>query len=67
MVSYEGHYPDQLTPEQYELLTIGPMSRFAEDLAPMLQVLADKNADILKLQTKVDIKKLKVNQPNPIC
>lgn len=62
MVSSEGQFPKPGTEEQTELLSIGPMCRFAQDLAPMLQVLADRNADMLRLQTKVDVSKLKVRK-----
>ena len=61
VVSNVGQYPSADTADQDNLLGIGPMCRFAEDLGPILQVLAGKNADLLKLQSKVDISKLKVS------
>ncbi|KAK7910322.1 hypothetical protein WMY93_015006 [Mugilogobius chulae] len=43
-----------------ELLSTGPMCRYAEDLLPMLKILAGPNADKLSLDTKVDLKKLRI-------
>ncbi|XP_014205027.1 fatty-acid amide hydrolase 2 isoform X2 [Copidosoma floridanum] len=60
VVSNEGQYPNAYTEEQNALLVVGPMCRFAEDLGPMLGVLAGKNAELLKLNSKVDMSKLKV-------
>ena len=36
------------------------MCRYAQDMLPILEVLADSNAGILNLHSKVDISKLKV-------
>lgn len=43
-----------------DMLGIGPMCRFAEDLLPALKVLAGKNANQLRLDESVDVTKLKV-------
>lgn len=40
-------------------LGIGPLCRRAEDLQPILKIIADKNAEKLKLDEKVDLKTLK--------
>ncbi|KAG8231367.1 hypothetical protein J437_LFUL001748, partial [Ladona fulva] len=37
----------------------GPMCRFASDLAPILRILAEKNATKIPFDEKVDLKKLK--------
>ncbi|XP_058799094.1 fatty-acid amide hydrolase 2 [Phymastichus coffea] len=60
IVSNDGQYPSAETEDQEQLLALGPMCRFAQDLAPMLQVMAHKNADMLNLQIKVDVSKLKI-------
>ncbi|OXU26780.1 hypothetical protein TSAR_006488 [Trichomalopsis sarcophagae] len=60
IVSNHGQYPSADTADQDKLLGIGPMCRFAQDMAPILQVIAGKNADMLKLQSKVDMSKLKI-------
>ncbi|XP_068081794.1 fatty-acid amide hydrolase 2 [Anabrus simplex] len=58
IVSNDGQYPFP-TGEQETYLGVGPMCRFASDLAPMLRILADKNASKLHLDEKVDIQKIK--------
>lgn len=60
IVSNDGQYPNAQSDDQDRLLAIGPMCRFAQDLAPTLKVLANKNADVLRLDEEVDISKLKV-------
>jgi hypothetical protein len=52
VVSNRGQcpYPSK---EQEEFLTVGPMVRFAADLLPTLRIIAGKNIDKLKLDTKV--------------
>ncbi|CAL1590785.1 unnamed protein product [Knipowitschia caucasica] len=65
-----GHKPtpgivpneNQLPPtsgRQGELLSTGPMCRYAEDLLPMLKIMAGANVDKLSLNKKVDLKKLR--------
>nr|CAD7458493.1 unnamed protein product [Timema tahoe] len=58
IVSNFGQYPIPVG-EQDTYLGIGPMCRFATDLAPTLRIISGKNAELLKLDEKVDIKKLK--------
>ena len=55
VVSHVGHMPTSTDENWSRLFTIGPMSRYAEDLAPMLKVLANKNADKLRLDEAVRI------------
>lgn len=43
-----------------EFLGIGPMSRYATDLKPILKVIAAANADKLNLDEHVDIKRVKI-------
>ncbi|XP_060781137.1 fatty-acid amide hydrolase 2-B [Neoarius graeffei] len=42
-----------------DLLSTGPMCRYAEDLLPMLKIMAGANADKLSLSSEVDLKKLR--------
>lgn len=60
VVSNDGQYPNPHCEDQDRLLGIGPMCRYATDLAPLLKVLAGENASMLNLDAKVDISKLKV-------
>ncbi|XP_968383.1 fatty-acid amide hydrolase 2 [Tribolium castaneum] len=59
IVSNNGQYPAPITTEQTSFLGIGPMCRRAEDLLPLLKIIAGKNANELKLDEPVDVKKLK--------
>ncbi|KYM89280.1 Fatty-acid amide hydrolase 2 [Atta colombica] len=60
IVSNDGQYPSAHGDDQEQLLAIGPMCRFAQDLTLILKIIADKNADLLKLNQKVDISKIKL-------
>lgn len=55
VVSNVGHNPTSTDENWDRFFTIGPMSRYAEDLAPMLKVLANKNSDKLRLDEEVRI------------
>ena len=60
MVSDEGVVP-ACHGYQHEMHSIGPMCRYAEDLKPMLKVLAkDDQIERLQLDKPVDIKKTRV-------
>jgi fatty acid amide hydrolase 2 len=58
IVSNRGQHPVP-SEEQDSFLGVGPMCRFAADLLPTLRIIAGKNIDKLKLDTKVDICKIK--------
>ncbi|XP_075948712.1 fatty-acid amide hydrolase 2-B [Anarhichas minor] len=58
VVSIENHYPP-CSGRQEEYCSSGPMCRYAEDLLPMLRIMAGPNAHMLSLDTKVDLKKLR--------
>lgn len=60
IVSTVGHNPSPSSPEQISYLSIGPMTRFACDLKPMLKVLSDKNAGLLNLDEEVDLSKINI-------
>ncbi|XP_053688520.1 fatty-acid amide hydrolase 2-A [Sabethes cyaneus] len=59
IVSNDGQYPEPVSGEQDMFLVIGPMSRYATDLKPMLQIIADQNAKKLRLDEPVDLKQVK--------
>lgn len=59
VVSTEGMYPT-VKGEREKLLGLGPMTRYACDLAPMLKALAGPKADRLRLDEPVDLSKLRV-------
>uniref|UniRef100_A0A8C5I0K7 Fatty-acid amide hydrolase 2-B-like n=1 Tax=Gouania willdenowi TaxID=441366 RepID=A0A8C5I0K7_GOUWI len=58
IVSTENHYPS-CSGRHKEYVSIGPMCRYAEDLLPMLKIMAGPKASMLSLNTKVDLKKLR--------
>uniref|UniRef100_A0A665UXV0 Amidase domain-containing protein n=1 Tax=Echeneis naucrates TaxID=173247 RepID=A0A665UXV0_ECHNA len=58
VVSSENQYPPT-SGRQNEYISTGPMCRYAEDLLPMLKIMAGPNVHMLSLNTKVDLKKLK--------
>lgn len=60
VVSSKGQYPMPVSDVQKNMLGIGPLCRRAEDLLPVLKVIADKAAlPELRLDEKVDVTKLK--------
>ncbi|KAJ3585025.1 hypothetical protein NHX12_013748 [Muraenolepis orangiensis] len=58
VVSSDNHFPPS-SGRYEEYLSVGPMCRYAEDLLPMLRVMAGPNAHRLSLSEKVDLKKLR--------
>lgn len=58
IVSNDNQLPP-MSGRQHELLSTGPMCRYAEDLLPMLKIMAGTNADKLSLNKKVELKKLR--------
>ncbi|MEQ2187846.1 Fatty-acid amide hydrolase 2-A [Goodea atripinnis] len=58
VVSSENQYPPT-SGRQDEYLSCGPMCRYAEDLLPMLKIMAGPNAHMLSLNTDVNLKKLR--------
>ncbi|XP_024143468.1 fatty-acid amide hydrolase 2-B [Oryzias melastigma] len=58
VVSCENQYPPT-SGRWSEYLSSGPMCRYAEDLLPMLKIMAGPNVNMLSLNTKVDLKKLR--------
>jgi fatty acid amide hydrolase 2 len=61
VVSNEGQYPEPHTYEQDAMLAIGPMSRFATDLKPMLRIIAKREKlPLLRLDEPIDLSKVKI-------
>uniref|UniRef100_A0A3Q4BDH1 Amidase domain-containing protein n=1 Tax=Mola mola TaxID=94237 RepID=A0A3Q4BDH1_MOLML len=58
VVSTENQFPPT-SGRQQEYLSSGPMCRYAEDLKPMLKIMAGPNIHMLSLNTEVDLKKLR--------
>uniref|UniRef100_A0A8C2X9U9 Fatty acid amide hydrolase 2b n=1 Tax=Cyclopterus lumpus TaxID=8103 RepID=A0A8C2X9U9_CYCLU len=58
VVSIENQYP-HVSGRQGEYCSSGPMCRYAEDLLPMLKIMAGPNAHMLSLSRKVDLQKLR--------
>ncbi|XP_054740462.1 fatty-acid amide hydrolase 2-B [Anastrepha obliqua] len=59
VVSNKGQFPMPFSAEQNSFLGIGPMSRFAEDLKPMLRIIAGEKAPELRLDEPVDLQKVR--------
>lgn len=59
VVSLKGHVPCPTNENQKSYLVVGPMSRYATDLLPMLKVLACDKVNHLKLDERVNVTKLK--------
>ncbi|XP_070785975.1 fatty-acid amide hydrolase 2-A-like [Enoplosus armatus] len=58
VISFENQYPP-CSGRHKEYISNGPMCRYAEDLLPMLSIMAGPKAHMLSLNTKVDLKKLR--------
>lgn len=59
IVSNKGQWPIPNHEEQMSYLGLGPMSRFACDLKPMLRIMAGTNASKLKLDEPVNLNSIK--------
>ncbi|ALC41851.1 CG8839 [Drosophila busckii] len=59
VVSNDGQFPTPFSAEQNSFLGLGPMSRFAEDLRPMLQIMAGEKAALLRLSKPVELERVK--------
>uniref|UniRef100_A0A1Q3FKY0 Putative amidase n=2 Tax=Culex tarsalis TaxID=7177 RepID=A0A1Q3FKY0_CULTA len=59
IVSNDGQYPEAISEEQDMFLGIGPMCRYATDLKPMLKIITDDKAKMLRLDEPVDLKQVK--------
>ncbi|XP_055055856.2 fatty-acid amide hydrolase 2-B [Misgurnus anguillicaudatus] len=58
VVSNDGQFPET-SGLQDDYVSTGPMCRYAEDLLPLLKIMAGPNTDKLSLSDKVDLKKLR--------
>ncbi|XP_044757455.1 fatty-acid amide hydrolase 2-like [Coccinella septempunctata] len=59
-VSIRGHFPLPNDKKAYDYTSIGPLTRYAEDLKLVMTVLCGKQSVDLRLHEKVDLKKLRV-------
>ncbi|XP_047116044.1 fatty-acid amide hydrolase 2-like [Schistocerca piceifrons] len=59
-ISIEGHYPSATSDEFKHYLTVGPLTRYSEDLKPVLKVMAGEKASGLRLDEEVNMKDLRV-------
>ncbi|CAB3239586.1 unnamed protein product [Arctia plantaginis] len=60
IISIEGHIPT-LSDESFpKFLTVGPMTRRADDLPLLMDIMAGDNKSLLRLDQPVDMKKVKV-------
>ncbi|KAI6183302.1 Fatty-acid amide hydrolase 2 [Aphelenchoides bicaudatus] len=61
IIPWTGCVPDQFHGYQKEMASLGPLTRFAKDLRPMLKTLVDpEHHERLRLDEPVDINKLRV-------
>ncbi|XP_008321624.1 fatty-acid amide hydrolase 2-B [Cynoglossus semilaevis] len=58
IVSNDGQFPPS-SGRHLEYVSNGPMCRYADDLLPMLRIMAGPNLKMLSLDMKVDLKKLR--------
>lgn len=60
IISIEGHIPT-LSDESFpKFLTVGPMTRRADDLPLLMDIMAGDSKSLLRLDQPVDMKKVKV-------
>ncbi|XP_072945229.1 fatty-acid amide hydrolase 2-B-like [Epargyreus clarus] len=60
VVSNGGQYPMPESELQNSFLGVGPMTRHAVDLNPLLKIMSGENSSKLNLDTPVDISKIKI-------
>ncbi|XP_034117653.2 fatty-acid amide hydrolase 2-A [Drosophila albomicans] len=61
IVSVDGHFPNSNDADFKKFLTIGPITRFATDLSPLLEIMAGPNAVKLRLHEPVELTNIKVH------
>ncbi|CAK1555766.1 unnamed protein product [Leptosia nina] len=70
-ISNKGNFPAVRTDQEDSCLGIGPMTRFAVDLKPILKIISDAKSKDLKLDQPVEVGKLnvfyQVNSNAPLC
>lgn len=71
IVSNAGQYPLAYTEDQENFLCIGPMTRYAADLKPILKIISGENSKELNLDQPVNIGSLKIfyqiSMNAPLC
>lgn len=62
LVSIKGHFPHSTTDAEFaNFLQMGPITRFAQDLPLLVQIMAGKNAEKLKFEEGVQLNDMKVS------
>lgn len=62
LVPVQGHFPYSHTDAKFaQFLQMGPITRFAQDMPLLVQIMAGKNAHKLKFEEGVKLNELKVN------
>ncbi|CAG4992357.1 unnamed protein product [Parnassius apollo] len=59
LISVEGHIPDSLDPDFEEYFSLGPITRYAEDLPLLLKVLKQPNSPEIPFDKPIDFRKIK--------
>ncbi|XP_013165137.1 PREDICTED: fatty-acid amide hydrolase 2-B-like isoform X1 [Papilio xuthus] len=59
LLSVEGHIPDSLDPQFEEYFTLGPLTRYAEDLPLLLNVLKQPGSPEIPFDKPIDFQKIK--------
>ncbi|KAK9702943.1 Amidase [Popillia japonica] len=60
VVSLEGHFPIEADDLFQNRLVIGPMARYAEDLKPLLKIMAGNNVQKLHLDDEVNLDNIQI-------
>ncbi|KAH8310860.1 hypothetical protein KR044_003262 [Drosophila immigrans] len=61
IVPVDGHFPNSTDAEFKNYLVVGPMTRFATDLSPLLEIMAGPKAAQLRLNEPIELTDLKVH------
>ncbi|KAM8705024.1 hypothetical protein ACLKA7_009478 [Drosophila subpalustris] len=61
VVTVAGHFPYSSDEEFQEYLVLGPITRFATDLTPLLEIMAGEFADQLRLHEPVELRHINVH------
>lgn len=60
VVPINGHFPNSTDRNFNNFLVVGPMARYADDLKPLLKIMAGENAPAFRLDEEIDISKLNI-------
>ena len=63
LISVEGHFPYSTKDAEFShFMQMGPITRFAQDMPLLLQIMAGKNADKLCFEEGVNLDSIKVSE-----